>query len=152
MLNDPSVNENKAGIRVFPNLGRDAILVVPTVDDMRANTTPRTGYGHLLGFLRSAPEEKVVLPAVAILEYLYTHAIVLIFLMGTSPMHTHIYILQIMNLWKQVGETMQLRLESDAVDGKRVWLSTSGLGVPWLHVRLDSEPKYYTWTEYKERK
>ncbi len=24
-----------------------------------------------------------------------------------------------------------------------VWLSTHGLGVPWLHVRLDSRPKYY---------
>mmetsp|Transcript_9405 Transcript_9405/g.21189 ORF Transcript_9405/g.21189 Transcript_9405/m.21189 type:complete len:541 (+) Transcript_9405:444-2066(+) len=26
-----------------------------------------------------------------------------------------------------------------------VWLSTSGMGVPWLHVRLDSSPKYYTY-------
>lgn len=24
-----------------------------------------------------------------------------------------------------------------------VWLSTAGLGVPWLHVRLDDRPKYY---------
>jgi hypothetical protein len=24
-----------------------------------------------------------------------------------------------------------------------VWLNTHGLGVPWLHVRLDSRPKYY---------
>ncbi len=24
------------------------------------------------------------------------------------------------------------------------WVSTSGLGVPWLHVRIDRRPKYYT--------
>ena len=30
-----------------------------------------------------------------------------------------------------------------------IWLSTSGLGVYWLHVRLDTFPKYYNWMEYK---
>jgi hypothetical protein len=32
---------------------------------------------------------------------------------------------------------------------KKLWLSTSGLGVYWLHVRLDSVPKYYNFHEYK---
>jgi hypothetical protein len=31
-----------------------------------------------------------------------------------------------------------------------IWLSTSGGGVPWLHVRFDSKPKYYNWKPYKE--
>jgi len=35
-------------------------------------------------------------------------------------------------------------------DGKSVWLSTSGLGVAWLHFRLDQKPKYYTFKEFKE--
>jgi hypothetical protein len=43
-----------------------------------------------------------------------------------------------------------------AADAKRrldtfrgnIWLSTSGLGVQWLHVRMDSTPKYYNWTPY----
>jgi hypothetical protein len=34
--------------------------------------------------------------------------------------------------------------ESDA----RIWVSTSGLGVPWVHVRLDSYPKYYNHQPY----
>lgn len=34
--------------------------------------------------------------------------------------------------------------------GNRVWLSTSGGGVPWLHVRFDSRPKYYNYRPYKE--
>ena len=30
-----------------------------------------------------------------------------------------------------------------------VWLSTSGAGVPWLHVRIDSSPKYYQHLPYR---
>lgn len=29
------------------------------------------------------------------------------------------------------------------------WLSTAGAGVPWLHVRLDSRPKYYRHAPYR---
>lgn len=32
----------------------------------------------------------------------------------------------------------------------RVWVSTSGLGVAWLHVRLDTWPKYYNHRPYAE--
>ena len=31
-----------------------------------------------------------------------------------------------------------------------LWISTSGLGVSWLHMRLDSFPKYYNWAPYKK--
>jgi hypothetical protein len=31
---------------------------------------------------------------------------------------------------------------------ERIWVSTSGLGVPWVHVRLDSTPKYYNYEPY----
>ena len=30
-----------------------------------------------------------------------------------------------------------------------LWLSTSGLGVAWLHVRLDARPKYYACRRYR---
>lgn len=29
------------------------------------------------------------------------------------------------------------------------WLSTHGLGVPWLHVRIDNSPKYIAFEEYR---
>jgi hypothetical protein len=32
---------------------------------------------------------------------------------------------------------------------KPLWLSTSGLGVSWLHIRLDSRPKYYQHQPYR---
>jgi hypothetical protein len=31
-----------------------------------------------------------------------------------------------------------------------LWLSTAGTGIFWLHVRLDSRPKYYTYQPYRE--
>ena len=44
-------------------------------------------------------------------------------------------------LWALVGERMEAALTER---GKRpTWLSTEGSGVPWLHVRLDSRPKYF---------
>lgn len=33
--------------------------------------------------------------------------------------------------------------------GKLLWISTSGLGVSWLHVRLNFYPKYYSHNSYK---
>jgi elongation factor P hydroxylase len=51
-------------------------------------------------------------------------------------------------LWQRVFAELKLKLRQN--DRERVWLSTSGLGVPWLHIRLDSVPKYYNWRPYKE--
>lgn len=45
------------------------------------------------------------------------------------------------------------RIISNAVKSKishiPLWLSTAGGGVAWLHVRLDSRPKYYGYSPYK---
>lgn len=51
---------------------------------------------------------------------------------------------QVRALWSEVGKCVESEL------GERpLWLSTSGLGVAWLHVRLDSVPKYYQHQPYK---
>lgn len=47
-------------------------------------------------------------------------------------------------LWKTVGAAMAKR-----IGAQPVWLSTAGLGVSWLHIRLDSRPKYYRYQPYK---
>ena len=49
-------------------------------------------------------------------------------------------------LWALVGATLERQLGAQPV-----WLSTSGLGVYWLHIRLDSAPKYYTHEPYRSR-
>lgn len=51
---------------------------------------------------------------------------------------------QVQQLWKQTAEEML-----NQVGDEPRWLSTSGLGVFWLHIRIDSVPKYYQTKEYK---
>ena len=36
------------------------------------------------------------------------------------------------------------------LDDRPVWISTAGGGVAWLHVRLDSRPKYYAHAPYRQ--
>ena len=46
-------------------------------------------------------------------------------------------------LWQVVGEALKSRISN-----RPLWLNTSGAAVAWLHVRLDSSPKYYRHREY----
>lgn len=48
-------------------------------------------------------------------------------------------------LWRLLGESVAQRL-----GGVPLWISTSGLGVYWVHLRLDSRPKYYTHAPYRQ--
>lgn len=61
---------------------------------------------------------------------------------GASDIH-------IFNLWRTVGSAFLDVLESETDKNKKFWLSTSGLGVSWLHIRVDLRPKYYNYVEYK---
>ncbi|MEM7022776.1 MAG: hypothetical protein AAF637_09290 [Pseudomonadota bacterium] len=65
------------------------------------------------------------------------HAHIAAFCRNASAEHQHA-------LWQAVGHGVAERL-SDAP----LWLSTSGLGIAWLHVRLDELPKYYTYAPYR---
>merc|ERR1711879_400200 len=51
-------------------------------------------------------------------------------------------------VWRQLGEAIHMRLgltrPSDSL-----WVSTSGGAVPWLHMRVDSNPKYYRFKAYR---
>lgn len=90
------------GIAVFPNLRKDAMMIVP------CPIADHAAYGHLAAFVRHAPSS------------------------------------QRDALWKTVGEVWGKRVSQTPV-----WLSTAGAGVPWLHVRLDSVPKYYWHVPYR---
>ena len=46
-------------------------------------------------------------------------------------------------LWQVVAQTAKSRMNQGPV-----WLNTHGGGVPWLHFRLDSQPKYYGFDPY----
>lgn len=53
-------------------------------------------------------------------------------------------------LWQTVGRAFKrtLNARGDAL----TWVSTEGSGVPWLHIRLDSAPKYYHHQPYANPK
>jgi hypothetical protein len=51
--------------------------------------------------------------------------------------------------WARVGAALTSCLSSHPGPAP-VWLSTSGLGVYWLHARLDRYPKYYTHAPYRQ--
>jgi hypothetical protein len=50
---------------------------------------------------------------------------------------------QQIELWSHLARALETRLSP-----ARLWVSTAGLGVDWLHVRLDSRPKYYRYAPY----
>lgn len=50
-------------------------------------------------------------------------------------------------LWSKLAETMLTVLKDNQDD--RIWLSTHGLGVHWVHFRVSLVPKYYQYTEFK---
>jgi hypothetical protein len=89
-------------VLVFPNLGGDALLVVP------APRAPAKVYAHLAAFVRGAP------PA------------------------------QVDAFFQRLARAIERRLSAAPL-----WVSTAGLGVSWLHLRLDSRPKYYRHDAYK---
>ncbi|HZO84316.1 MAG TPA: hypothetical protein VFC26_03835 [Verrucomicrobiae bacterium] len=95
-------SRHSEAVLTFPNLGGDAILVVPTP------MADEACYTHLARFLRDAPAS------------------------------------QVDAFWRTAGLAMQ-----DRVSHRPTWLSTAGMGVSWLHLRLDSRPKYYRYEPYR---
>jgi len=52
-------------------------------------------------------------------------------------------------LLQELGEAIFKRFQTVG-EQTNIWVSTSGLGVYWLHVRLDLKPKYYQHADYKD--
>jgi hypothetical protein len=97
------------------------------------------GYGkpEVRQFGNLGGDARLVAPCAAVDDTNYTH---LARFLGGAPSA------QIHALWSAVGaEVQRWATERD----HPVWVSTAGLGVFWLHVRLDSRPKYYRHEPYK---
>jgi hypothetical protein len=71
-------------------------------------------------------------------EPIQAHAHLASFLRAASEPQKHA-------LWKKVGQVMANRIGPDPI-----WLNTEGSGVAWLHIRLDSRPKYYRYAPYRK--
>lgn len=71
--------------------------------------------------------------------------------LGPAPAYAHLAAFvrqapeqQVHALWRNLGRELQAHLRAQPT-----WTSTNGLGVYWLHLRLDSRPKYYHHTPYR---
>mmetsp|Transcript_15442 Transcript_15442/g.29135 ORF Transcript_15442/g.29135 Transcript_15442/m.29135 type:complete len:259 (+) Transcript_15442:166-942(+) len=61
---------------------------------------------------------------------------------------------EIVEFWRLVGKEYRKSLDESMMTGgsKSLWLSTSGTGVAWLHMRIDDRPKYYTFGRFADEK
>ena len=54
---------------------------------------------------------------------------------------------KIEDIWKKAAEDLLQRLRTSSSPW---WLSTSGDGVAWLHIRIDPRPIYYLHSDYRQ--
>jgi len=53
---------------------------------------------------------------------------------------------QIIEVFRRLGEKITEEIEKQEL----IWLNTAGLGVIWVHIRMDTKPKYYKTKKYKD--
>jgi len=116
-------------------------------DGYRQSETAQLSTEEVISFQSLGKDALLVVPCPPDLNNLTTNsagmAHLTSFIRTASPAHREA-------LWRKVGISVLDTLSSAAVSpDTRFWLSTSGLGVSWLHVRIDTVPKYYNWEEYK---
>jgi hypothetical protein len=51
---------------------------------------------------------------------------------------------QVAGFWRQTAKAVR-----ENIGEEPMWISTAGMGVAWLHIRLDSRPKYYRFGPYR---
>ena len=93
------------------------------------------GDGQVIAFPNLAKDALLVVPRPSGPAEAYVHLALFV---------RHAPAAQVDELWQVVGATLEARLSAAPT-----WLSTAGMGVSWLHVRLDARPKYYGFAPYR---
>lgn len=114
------------------------LVNAPLLESFHQNTAPFRSYfadNPVVSFRNIGGDAMLVAPSPVDGSADYAH---LATFLRTAPES------QVQALWQMVARSV-----ADSLADKPLWLSTSGLGVAWLHVRLDSVPKYYQYQPYK---
>ncbi len=114
-----------------PALARLTADVSPFQDKLR-------GHRGVSSFANLGGDARLVVPCPEAEAHHYPHLAA--FVRGAPREQVH-------QLWVALGRALSEKL--GALDAPR-WVSTSGLGVAWVHLRIDSRPKYYTYGPYRE--
>ncbi len=111
--------------------------VSPTPEPFQRFFNQKMNHSNVVTFPSLGKDAILVVPCPIQDKEVYTH--LLSFVRNAEEEQVHA-------LWKSVGDAMFNNVSTDPK-----WLSTSGLGVYWLHIRIDSRPKYYGHLPYKKR-
>ena len=109
----------------FENLGKDAFLIAP-------NPWPTSKldiYSHLGSFMKKGSKGNFS-----------------IFFITKSSICISSITEQMKGFWKVASKMFLEEIKRKA--SKNIWLSTAGDGVAWLHLRMDTRPKYYQYVPY----
>ena len=110
----------------------------PASPDAFAAHLSRCVHGAAAVFVNLGGDAVLVAPAPCEPRHVYGHLAA--FTRGAA-------LQQQLQLWQAVGRALAQTL--DERGGAPIWLNTEGSGVPWLHVRMDSSPKYYHYDAYR---
>jgi hypothetical protein len=119
-----------------------AVIDSPALTQVTADPRPfasqlRGAVADICIFSNLGGDATLIVPTPAAAEEHYAHLAA--FLRGAPRDQIH-------RLWTAVGEAVE---EHWRESERPLWVSTAGLGVHWLHVRLDSRPKYYRHAAYR---
>ena len=90
----------------------------------------------VIAFENLGRDAELVVPCPVTAQHIYAHF--LSFIREAPETQKH-------DLFIAMANSLKNRINNNPT-----WLSTSGLGVYWLHIRLDSKPKYYSYQPYRQ--
>jgi len=90
----------------------------------------------IVTFANLRGDATLVVPSPRTADHMYGHLAAFVRLAPDSQLDA---------FWRILGTTVKSQITDIPI-----WLSTAGGGVTWLHVRLDSRPKYYGYSQYKQ--
>jgi len=111
-----------------------------TLDSRTINENAFADYLHTSNgaedFMNLGKNARLVIPTKQSNAEIYKHLGSFLFNAEASQIHA---------LFNKIGTIIPQELEKHPM----IWLNTAGMGVIWLHVRMDTKPKYYKTKNYK---
>ncbi len=101
-------------------------------DKFNSNAPSQT----VIAFENLGRDAELIVPCPIAAQNIYAHFAS--FIRGAPETQTH-------DLFTLMANSLEKRLGN-----MPTWVSTSGLGVYWLHIRLDTRPKYYSYQAYRQ--
>ena len=115
-----------------PQLSKVSADPSPFQDKFRSLLTGQ----NVIAFENLGRDAELIVPCPVTSQNTYTHFASFIRQAPENQKH---------NLFIALANSLDKRISN-----KPTWLSTSGLGVYWLHIRLDIIPKYYSYQPYRQ--